>query len=424
MNHKKEEVLSWIDHAKQEGTILLQQFVREPSTQMNEAGIQSLVAKKLDSLGFSVDVWEPGGEELTKHQAFISPRESFTGSPNVVGVKKGNGNGRSLVLNGHVDVVPEGDPRDWDMDPYSGEVKDGRVYGRGATDMKGGNVAMLLAIESLVRCKIELDGDLVFHSVIEEESGGAGTLAAILKGYTADAALIPEPTNMKIFPKQQGSMWFRLLVKGKAAHGGTRYAGVCAIEKAAFVLKEIRKLEKNRNDRINDPLYKDIPIPIPINVGVIEGGDWPSSVVDLVKIEGRYGISPEESVEQAQAEFETYLRLLSEKDEWFKDHPIEIEWFGARWLPGAVHEEHGLLKSLKKEFEYVTGRQAKVEASPWGTDGGLLTNIGHTPSVVFGPGVTQMAHFSNEYIEVDRVLECAKVIALTIMDWCNQPKED
>ncbi|RNA69228.1 peptidase [Alteribacter keqinensis] len=424
MDRKQKEVISWIKKSETEAVELLQRFIREPSTQMNEAGIQNLVASKLDSIGCTVDMWEPGGEELTNHKAFISPRGNFTGSPNVVGVKKGKGKGKSLVLNGHVDVVPEGDLKDWHTDPYSGEFRDGRIYGRGATDMKGGNVAMLLAMEALHECGVQLKGDLIFQSVIEEESGGAGTLAAILRGYTADAAIIPEPTNMKIFPKQQGSMWFRLFVKGKAAHGGTRYEGVSAIEKAQCVLNELRELEAVRNKRIKDPLYSQIPIPIPINVGVIEGGDWPSSVSDLVKIEGRCGISPDETVEEVQEEFCNHLNRLAEKDPWFMDYPVDIEWFGARWLPGAIPQDHPLLSILTKQYEHICQQPPKVEASPWGTDGGLLTNIGNTPSIVFGPGVTQMAHFSNEYIELSSVLDCAAIITLTIMDWCEQPKED
>ncbi|MCS0543636.1 ArgE/DapE family deacylase, partial [Aeromonas veronii] len=177
--------------------------------------------------------------------------------------------GKSLLLNGHIDVVPEGDITQWDMDPYSAEVKDGKLYGRGSTDMKGGNVAMLLAIQAIKESGIQLKGDVIFQSVIEEESGGAGTLATIIKGYKADGAIIPEPTNMKIFPKQQGSMWFKIDIYGRIAHGGTRYEGVSAIEKAMTVINHLLKLEMIRNAAINDPLYKNTPIPVPINIGKI-----------------------------------------------------------------------------------------------------------------------------------------------------------
>lgn len=415
----KSEVHQWLTDHQEEGINLLQSLVQADSTQGNEAEAQQIVIDTLNELGLDVDRWDPDGESLSKHPYFASSRDNFNGSPNVVGVQKGTGDGRSIIFNGHIDVVPAGDREQWDFDPYSGKVVDGKMYGRGVTDMKGGNVAMLLAIKALQNIGIQLKGDVIFQSVVEEESGGSGTLAAVLKGYKADAAIIPEPTNMKVFPKQQGSMWFRVHVKGRSAHGGTRYQGVSAIEKSLAVVDHIRQLEKQRNDRISDPLYQNIPIPIPINVGKIEGGDWPSSVADLVKIEGRMGISPEETMENAKAEMEEWLEKLKEVDPWFEESPVRLEWFGARWLPGSIDLEHKLMNTLVSTYRDVLDEEPIVEASPWGTDGGLLTEVGNTPSLVFGPGVTGMAHFPNEYIELDKVFEVAEIMALTLVDWCG-----
>lgn len=419
----QKRIHNWIQANQSKSIELLQKLVQIPSVQGKEAQVQEIVAKKLSEIGCEVDVWELDGKQLKSHPYFYSSRETFEGSPNVVGILKGSGNGRSVVLNGHIDVVPEGDPNQWTYEPYSGKVADGKLYGRGSTDMKGGNIALIIAMEAIRSLGIQLKGDIIFQSVVEEESGGAGTLAAVLKGYTADAAIIPEPTNMKIFPKQQGSKWFRVIVKGRTAHGGTRYHGVSAIDKSMQVIEHIKELEKIRNDRIDEPLYKSIPIPIPINIGRIEGGDWPSSVPDVVKIEGRIGIAPNERIEVAQRELEDWLNKLPEKDEWFTDKPVEIEWFGARWVPGAIELDHPLMNSLTKYFKAVTGKDPEVEAAPWGTDGGLLTQVGNTPSVVFGPGITSLAHFPDEHIEVVKILEAAEIIALTIIEWCGMEKE-
>ncbi len=382
------------------GISLLQKLVQAASTQGNEKEAQNIIIHTLSEMGLIVDIWEPDGEELVTHSNFSSSRKMFKDSPNVVGVLKGTGSGRSLILNGHIDVVPAGDHKQWSDDPYSGKIVDGKMFGRGVTDMKGGNVALLLAIKAIQSLGIRLKGDVIFQSVIEEESGGVGTLAAILRGYKADAAIIPEPTNMKIFPKQQGSLWFRIVVRGRAAHGGTRYEGVSAIEKASSVIDHIRNLEVKRNERITDSLYKNIPIPIPINIGKIEGGNWPSSVPDLVTIEGRMGVSPEETITEAKHEMEEWIKKLIKIDSWFEKQPPSLEWFGARWLPGAINVDHEIMHILASSYRLVLNEDPIVEASPWGTDGGLLTDVGGIPTIIFGPGITKMAHYPNEYIEI------------------------
>ncbi|MEZ4896603.1 MAG: peptidase [Saprospiraceae bacterium] len=284
---------------------------------------------------------------------------------------------------------------------------------------EGGNVAMIMAMESILRSGINLQGDVIFQSVIEEESGGAGTLAAVLRGHTADAAIIPEPTNLKLFIKQQGSMWFRVTIEGTSAHGGTRYEGVSAIEKAWIAHQMILDLERERNARITDPMYEKLPIPLPINVGTIHGGTWPSSVPDLVTIEGRIGVGPEETIEEVKEELAESIRGLSNRDEWFADHPAKLEFFGAQWIPNSVPVEHQIAGLVAENFEELFGESVTVEASPWGTDAGILGTVGGIPAIVIGPGETSVAHYPNEYIELSKVIRVAKLFALTILKWCG-----
>jgi acetylornithine deacetylase len=412
-------VRTWLKENQAKGTKLLQLLVQENSTRGKESSAQAIMIEKCRQLGLQLDIWEIDSREIAQHPAYFCDRKDFNGNPNLVAVLKGTGGGKSIILNGHIDVVPVGDEQNWKQDPFSGHIEAGKLYGRGSTDMKGGTVSLLMALEALIALGVRLKGDVIFQSVIEEESGGAGTLAAVLRGYQADGAIIPEPTNMKIFSKQQGSMWFRIKVKGKAAHGGTRYEGVSAIEKSMLVLKSLQHLEKERNEKITDPLYDKIPIPIPINVGKIISGEWPSSVPDEALIEGRMGVAPEELMVSAQKELEACLAELSGGDPWFMENPPQIEWFGARWLPGSIENEHPLQKILSESFQEIKKEEPVIEASPWGTDGGILSNVGNIPVIIFGPGITETAHDANEHIVLEEMFLASEIIALTIIKWCE-----
>ncbi len=415
-----EQVKENIAKNKEDYIEYLQKIVQEQTITGNEKKAQQIVADRLTSKGLEVDVWDPDYEELTKSEFFNPLRDNYDNSPNVVGVLKGKGEGPSVILNGHIDVVPEGDVNKWTDHPYSGAVKDGKLYGRGTTDMKGGNVSTLIALETIINLGIELKGDVIYESVIEEETGGAGTLSAIQRGYHADIAIVPEPSEMKIFPQQQGSLWFKVTVKGEAAHGGTRYEGVSAIDKGWLVYKKILELEEKRNEPLRkDPLYKDNPIPIPINIGQFNAGNFPSSVPEIATIEGRYGVAPGETLQEAKEEFKKMLEGLAEIDERFEKDPATVTWGGIHLPPGGCDLDHPMLEILKDKYEEVKNEQPILAGSTWGTDGGLLTQAGNIPSIIFGPGTTSMAHYTNEYVELDKVFETAEIICLSIIEWCG-----
>ncbi|KGA95577.1 acetylornithine deacetylase [Alkalihalobacillus alcalophilus ATCC 27647 = CGMCC 1.3604] len=415
----KKKVEKLIERYKDEYFHHLCQLINFESTYGHELEAQLYLKKILEDLQMEIDIFEPDLDKLKEHSAYLSARQTFNGSPNLVGVWKGTGGGRSLLLNGHIDVVPAGDLKQWSQPPFMAINNGHSISGRGATDMKGGTISLLLALKVVQEMKVKLKGDVIFQSVIDEECGGAGTLAAILRGYQADAAVIPEPTKLKVFPLQQGSMWFRIKVTGRAAHGGTRYEGVSAIDKAIAVIEQLKKLETLRNERINHPLYQNIPIPIPINIGKMNGGDWPSSVPDEVMIEGRYGVSFDETMEEAKEEFERMLSSSMFMDSWFKDHPVSIEWFGARWMPGSITLEDPFLEQFKTSIKKISGKSARLEAAPWGTDAGLLSQVGDIPTVVYGPGTTELAHHPDEAIELEAIIEASKVFVDLILTWCE-----
>lgn len=419
----RELVKKCIDQNKEDYIHFLQQIVQKPTITGNEKQAQQIVAERLKSKGLMVDVWEPDYDELIESEFFNPLRDNYDGSPNVVGILKGKAEGPSVILNGHIDVVPEGDANKWKHHPYSGVRKDNKLYGRGTTDMKGGNVSTLIALETIINLGIQLNGDVIYESVIEEETGGAGTLSAIQRGYHADIAIVPEPSEMKIFPQQQGSLWFKVTVKGEAAHGGTRYEGVSAIDKGWLVYKKILELEEKRNASLRKTsLYKNNPIPIPINIGQFNAGNFPSSVPEIAVIEGRYGVAPGETLDEAKEEFKAMLAGLADIDERFTKDPATVTWGGIHLPPGGCDLDHPMLEILKEKYEEVKNEPPILAGSTWGTDGGLLTQAGNIPSIVFGPGTTSMAHFTDEYIELDKMFETAEIICLAIIEWCGIAK--
>lgn len=454
---KIHEEFQLLRHSKKESMKLLQEFIQKDSQQYHEKDAQLFIADLLknDLKLDKVELITVDQNKLISTFPFYRAlrTKGFENSPNVIGIWKGKGaiqvdidaatsaqqikehQYRSIILNGHVDVVPVGNISLWshDNNPYSGyfnETED-RIYGRGSTDMKGGIYSNYLAIKVLKKhLNLQLQGDVIFESVVEEESGGSGTLTTIVEGYKADAAIIPEPTSLKLFPKQQGSMWFRVTIKGVAAHGGTRYEGISALEKGQILISAIQKLEIERNQEvlINEPLYarfKDFPpekrIPVPINLGKIHGGEWPSSVCELLTIEGRMGIIPGEDYLDAREELRKVIEAVKQSDDYLREteDSMSLEFIGPMWLPGNVDPQHLIVQTVAKHFESTTNVKAVIESSPWGTDGAYLTELAKVPALIFGPGFTKVAHQTDEFVGADDVLTCAEVIAHTLVDWCK-----
>ena len=283
----------------------LQKIVQSPSLPNEEHRVQNLIAQKFKSMGLEVDIIPSNFDDLRHHPAFGNDGFSPTDRINVVGRWSGtqSGDGHSLILNGHVDVVPVGDLTLWDDSPWSGAIRDGKLYGRGACDMKAGLCAGIFAVDVLQRLGYRPARDVLIEAVIGEESGGIGTLTTIVKGYTADAAILLEPTRLGICPVQSGALSFRLTVVGRSIHAAMKPYGVSAIEKFALLFSVINQLEAERHRAFKHPLYEDPNNIAPINVGTVRGGNWHSTVPDEVVAEGRMGVLPGESNEAARQGF-------------------------------------------------------------------------------------------------------------------------
>ena len=397
----------------------LKELVQIPSRTGEEGLVQEAVARLMRDHGLDVDVWEPDAATLAPHAESVTLGSGFAGRPNVVGVHRGSGGGRSLILNGHIDTVEIGDRGAWRRDPLGGDVVDGRLYGRGACDMKGGVIANLFALRVLREVGIEPAGDVIVQSTISEEDGGAGALAAVLRGYVADAALISEPTNLAIVVAQGGSLMFRLVVPGLSAHACVRDEGVSAIEKFAYLHRGLLEFEARHNGEIAHPLYDGMVNKAPINIGTVRGGAWPSSVPEWLEAEGRAGLVPGESLAGMKRALSDEVARLADADPWLREHRPRIEWRDGHFAPAEVAVESPLVHTLSAAWRRVRRAEPAIEAVTYGADMRHFVLVGGVPCVMFGAGDVRLAHAPDEAISLDDLVAAVAITATFMADWCG-----
>ena len=395
----------------------LQELIRHPSTKGNEESAQVCFAEKLRALGGDVDMWEPDIEAMRKIPHFYTDRESYKGSPVLAATFKGSGGGKSLILCGHMDVVPAV-AEYWSMDPYAGILKDDRVYGRGAADMKGGIAANFIALKSILDAGIRLKGDVIVETSVDEEVGNTGILALCQK-YTADAAIVPEPTALEMNVATGGSRMYEISVPGKAAHVGTSYKGENAIYKAIPLINAIRDLQERRRIRLMDPLYADRPIPFCTGVTMIKAGEWRATVPSEAVVTGRLGIAPSESMDDAMAELEDAIMSQAGADPWLRENPPKITYFPSLWQSGHIDVDHPLVRMIARNSREITGVEARVSGMSACSDSGTLIKVGNVPAVNFGPNTMEMAHQNDEFVDLPSLFACADITAQTIVDFCG-----
>jgi len=417
MTDIKHQIDSAVDAAWEEIVSFIQTSVQSPSLANNEGPVQELVQNKLDSLGLITRRIPVIFDAIKDHPAFCDDGFSPNTRVNVIGQWNNDGGGKSLILNGHVDVVPTGPEELWHESPWSGAIKNGKIYGRGSTDMKGGLSAAIFAVQILQKIGFKPNGNVMVQSVVGEESGGCGTLTNIVKEYSADAAVILEPTSLKISPIQSGALTFRLTIPGRATHAAMRWDGVSAIEKFNLIHQSILEFEKERHQSFDIKYYESKDRVAPINIGTIKGGEWHSTVPE------RLGVFPGESAQDARDTFETHLQTISETDDWLKENIPTVEWFEGQFESGQTETNHPLIQSLSDCYHQTTGDVPIIEGVTYGSDLRLFTNHAHIPAVLFGPGDVRLAHAANEYVEIDEVITTVKIIANMIVSWCGSPHE-
>jgi acetylornithine deacetylase len=407
---------------------LVADLVERPSVSGNEGDVQRFVADELSSLGLEPDVWEPDVEAYRDHPGYFDTNTyqtvGYEGRPNVAATASGRGDGPSLALSGHVDVV-DVEREEWTHDPWTATREGDRLYGRGAADMKSGVAANLFAYRALRECDVALEGDLILQSTIDEEAGGTGgVLSALERGYRPDAAVIPEPFGIpNVGIASSGVLYFRLTVHGQSAHAAYGFEGVNAITKAARLVEAIEELDRERKAQISyEPAVNQKPAAegaVPnINVGTVDGGEWPSTVPPEATIECRVGWPPGETRAEVKAEIESTIQSVVDDDEWLSEHPPELTWFGWDAAPHEVDRDAEIVRLAVENAEAVCGRSGQFVGGLAGLDERFYANYYDTPCPTLGPRGTNL-HGADEYVSLDSVVETAQALALTAMDFCG-----
>jgi acetylornithine deacetylase len=396
----------------------LVELIRIPSVTGSEDAVADWLAAALGSIpGVDVARIDPEPASVRADPDWPGEEMPRTTLPIVLG-RLGRPGGRRLVLVGHTDVVPPGEPATWSVDPWAGEIRDGAVYGRGACDMKGGLAAILAAFRALVASGASeaLGGEVLVAFVPSEEDGGQGMLAAIRAGVTGDMAVIAEPSNLDIVVAHAGALTFRLTVPGRAAHASQRREGVSALDNLWVLARALEADETRRNAAEADPLMTVLGLPYPTILGMVRGGDWASTVMDRVVADGRYGVRLGQTPGEAEAELRACIAAACAEDAFLRDHPAVVECVGGRFGSARVPSDHPLPTGLAGVAEGITGRRPELLGEPYGADMRLLVNEGRTPTVIFGPGDVRVAHSADERVPLAEVEACARVLAAWLAD--------
>jgi acetylornithine deacetylase len=399
---------------------MLTELVRIPSITGSaaEADAQHWVAAHLNDAGLDVDLWSMDLPSLRAQSSFPgteAPRDEAWG---LVGLTP-ESDGPTVILQGHVDVVPVGDVAQWPHgDPFSGRIADGVLYGRGACDMKAGVVANLMAVRAIREAGVPLGGRIAVHSVVGEEDGGLGAFGTLQRGYRGDACLISEPTGGTVVTANGGALTFRISVPGRATHGSTRYDGVSALDAYLPLHAALAALEAERNRDV-DPLMAEYPIAYSLSVGKLSTGDWASSVPDLLVAEGRLGVAIDEDPEAARAEFEQRIGEACAADSWLRDHPATVEWTGGQFASGRMPLGHPLATIVRQAYADATGGpKPRERGAPYGSDLRLYAADG-VPTLQFGPGDVSLAHSPFEQVALDEVVAVCRTLVLTVLRLCR-----
>lgn len=385
----------------------------------NEQAGQDIIKQKLQQLGFQIDEFLVDDEKIKKYPGANLGHKN-DGRPNIVGLLKGTGCGKSLILNGHIDTMPFGDREKWADNPFSGQVKGEVLYGLGSTDMKASLAAMILAAQVIHSLGIRLKGDLIIQSVVDEEGGGNGTLACVERGYTADAAIVGEPTQLHIQPAHMGFLFHEIKVEGKSLHSSQLWEGVNAIDKAIKIYQSLKELEHQWLMTQRHPL---LPGPT-INLGEIKGGIAGSVVPGSCTLKTCLHYQPKQNEAYEATRESVHQQVLAaidrvvKGDEWLRAHPPQVTVY-QEGFPFETPLTHPLIQEIKQVLGDVLQDEVIIEGMPAGCDARLLAGFANIPTIILGCGDPRQCHCIDESVPIAQFLTLIEVYASFIISWCG-----
>lgn len=394
-------------------------LVRVPSIAGSEAEVevQQVCADTLESLDVDVDRWELDLDELMADPWFPGSEAPRVEALGVVGTTAGEGM-PALVLQGHLDVVPPGDPETWQgADPFSAEIRGRALFGRGSCDMKAGVAANLAVVRTLRDAAVRLERPLAVHCVIGEEDGGLGAFATLRRGHRGDAAVITEPTSGRIVTATAGALTFRIEVSGRSAHGSMRREGYSAFEAFLPLYRALQELEAVRNTD-PDPLFGS-DLPYALSVGLVSAGDWASNVPDKLTAEGRLGVQLDEDPRQARLALEDAVTEASANDPWLRENRPVVTWPGGQFASGRLDPDHLLIEEVTGAVVDAGGAKPTLGAEVYGSDLRLYAGIGGIPTLHYGPGDIGFAHGPQEHVDLDETVRVTRALLLLALRRCG-----
>lgn len=416
----KSRILQAVEDGFAEQVSFTQQLVQTPSQRGQEHAIQDLLFRSLQSRGYAMDRFKMDRAAIEAHPGGSKYSADHSDAPIVVGIHRPRDEvGRSLILQSHLDVVPEGLHDMWDDPPLSAKIDGDWMYGRGAGDMKAGAAANIFAIDALRRIGLQPAATVYVQSVVEEESTGNGALQTFLQGYTADAAFIPEPEEEMLVRANTGVIWFQVQVRGVPVHVREMGEGANAIDAATRVMTALREMEEDWNaEKGEHPHFEEEAHPINLNIGKIEGGDWASSVPSWCNIDCRVSIYPGRSAEDAAREITERVKAFAKTDSFLSNNPPQVVFNGFHAEGYVLEPSSDAEAVLERAHESAIGAPLQSFMSPSYLDTRVYALYNKIPALCYGPK-SRNIHGINESVSLSSVKKITQAMALFIAEWCG-----